>query len=412
MVSVELLQEIFISIAIGTLIGIQREHHFRGKKEFAGLRTFALVSLFGTICAMLADIYGLWVVIVGFAAVSIFSAMGYMSTFEIRKAVGLTTEVVFIMAFALGIMIHTVDSSIPIALSVITTLILTMKGYTKELIKGVKDIEIMDTLKFAIIAFIILPILPDAYVDPFNIINPYHLWLLVIFIAGISFFGYFLMKIFGAGRGIVLTSTLGGLASSTAVTVAMSNEVRKNEVIVDPATVGVIIASTFMFFRILVEIIVVNIDLLPLLLPPFLAMGVVGLVASWFMLRGVSGFKHEIELSTPFSIGPAIKFTVFFTLILFATYFGNTYFGDTGLYITSLIAGLADVDAITLSVASLAKTEIAPKVASLAILIAALTNTFVKAGIAFIFGSKKFGMNVLKVFVLVAITGIGVALLI
>ena len=411
MVEINLLWEILISIAIGTLIGIEREHHFLGKKEFAGWRTFILVSLFGTVCAMLADIYGAWVIIVGLAMIGIYGALGYQLTFALRRSVGLTTEVVFLMTFVLGAMLHTLDPGISIALSVITTLILTMKPYTQLVTKSIKQIEIMDTLKFAIMALIILPILPDRYVDPFNVINPYQLWLLVILISGISFFGYFLIKTFGAGRGILLTSALGGLASSTAVTVAMANEVKKNKKIIDPATVGVVIASTLMFFRILLEILVVNLDLLPVLIPPILAMGVVGLAASWFMFHGVSKLKHKLELTTPFSIGPAIKFTLFFVFILLATYFANNMFGNAGLYAASLIAGLANVDAITLSVASLARTQISYKVASIAILIAALTNTFVKAGIAFLFGSREFGLKVLKVFLAVAIVGLGVALI-
>jgi uncharacterized membrane protein (DUF4010 family) len=332
-------------------------------------------------------------------------------TFEVRKSVGLTTEVAFIMVYLFGAMVHVLDPDTSIVLAVITALILTLKEYTKGVAAKIKHIEILDTLKFAIIAFIILPLLPDSYVDPFNVINPYQLWLLVIFISGISFFGYFLIKTFGAGKGIVLTSVLGGLASSTAVAVAMADEVKKNLKIIDPATVGVVIASTLMFFRMLIEILVVNFDLLPLILPPFLAMGIVGLAASWYLLRDVSKFEHKLELSSPFSIGPALNFTILFVIILFATHFGNQYFGEVGLYITSIIGGLAGVDAITLSVAALAKTTITSKVATISILLAALTNTFVKAGIAFIFGSREFGSKVFKVFVLVAISGITVALL-
>jgi len=203
MVDPSLMWEIVVSLAIGTLIGMEREHHFVGKKEFAGWRTFTLVSLFGTICAILADVYGIWMAIVGLAAVGTFASVGYFLTYKARKSIGLTTEVVFIMAFALGLMVHTMDIGTPIALSVIATLILAIKEYTKQVAKTLKKIEIMDTLKFAIIAFIILPLLPNSYIDPFNIINPYHLWLLVIFISGISFFIYscstnFILSIFSS----------------------------------------------------------------------------------------------------------------------------------------------------------------------------------------------------------------------
>ncbi len=411
MILLDFFKEIFVSIAIGTLIGIEREHHFAGRKEFAGLRTFALVSLFGTVCAMLAETYGAWIVLVGLAAVSFYGGIAYLSSFNLRKAIGITTEVAFVISFTLGVMIHTVGAELSIALSIIITLILAMKRYTEQIGKNIKDVELMDTLKFAILAFIILPILPNTYIDPFNIINPYQLWILVILISGISYFGYFLMKLFGTGRGILITSALGGIASSTAVTVDLSDKVKKDERIIGAATVGVLVASTIMFFRVLLLVSVININLLPFLLPPVLVMGVLGLIFSWFIAKGMSRFKHELKLTSPLSIYPALKFVVFFIFILLVSYFGNRYFGDAGIYVASILSGLVDVDAIILSLSTLAKTGISYKVASIAIIVASVTNTFVKAGISFLFGSRKFGMQVFKVLIPVAVVGLLVALI-
>jgi uncharacterized membrane protein (DUF4010 family) len=219
------------------------------------------------------------------------------------------------------------------------------------------------------------------------------------------------MKVFGTGKGIILASALGGMASSTAVTVALSAEVKEDEKIVDAATVGVVIASTIMFFRVLLLVSLININVVPYLLPSFIVMGAVGLVFSWFMMRGMARFEHPLKFASPFSLSPALKFAAFFGFILVMTHIGNSYFGDTGIYVASVLSGLVDVDAIVLSLSQLLSEGISYKVASLAILIASLTNNFVKAGIAFLFGNKRFGFHVLKVLIPVSIAGLAVALL-
>jgi uncharacterized membrane protein (DUF4010 family) len=253
-------------------------------------------------------------------------------------------------------------------------------------------------------------LLPNTYVDPFKVINPYQLWLLVILISGISFFGYFLMKLFGTGKGIILTSALGGIASSTAVTVALSSEVKEDDKIVDAATVGVVIASTIMFFRVLLLVSLINVNVVPYLLPPFIVMGIMGLIFSWLMMHGMARFEHPLTFASPFSLSPALKFAAFFAFILLISHIGNAYFGDTGIYIASVLSGLVDVDAIVLSLSQMLGEGISYKVASIAIILASLTNTMVKASIAFMFGNKKFGIHVLKVLVPVSIIGLAVAI--
>lgn len=411
MLPADFFREIIVSLAMGALVGIERERHFTGTKEFAGIRTFAFVTLFGTLCAMFAETYGPWIVLLGLLGVTFLSGLAYLQSYKVRKSIGLTTEVVFIITYLLGVMLHTMGPELAIALSIIITLLLTFKQYTERISKELRDVELTDALKFAILAFIILPILPNTTIDPLNVINPYQLWILVILISGISFFGYFLMKVFGTGKGIMLTSALGGIASSTAVAVVLSSEVKKDPEVTDTATVGVIIASTIMFFRILLLVFILNTALVPYLLLPFLLMGIVGAAVSWLMMNGKASFDHPLSLTSPFSILPALKFAAFFAFILVISHLGNLYFGNAGLYAASFLSGLVDADAIVLSMPPLLLQGVPYKVAALSVLIAAITNTFVKAGITFLFGSRKFGIQVLKVLIPVSLVGLAVAFL-
>ncbi len=383
-----LIEKFIISIALGALLGTEREmsQTRSGEESMAGVRTFALITLMGTLFAHLSQQYP-HLILVGAGAFIFLVVVGY---WKLGKAgIGITTEVGAIIAFLLGVLCYT-EPSLAVVVTIFVAIILAVKKSTHRLVEKISEEEMIDTLKFALIALVILPFLPNEPLDPLDVLNPYEIWLIVVFISGIGFVGYFLMKIFGPKSGTGLTGILGGLVSSTAVTVTMSNRSKKSSDILYPALFATTIANSIMFLRILVEVFVIKRVLITDLLVPLVLMMVTGIVASLYFWRKKVPARVDVEVEDPFRLAPALKFGVFFAFILVVSKVASLYLGDLGVYATSLISGLADVDAITLSMATLAGEEVTREVAVDAIVLAAVSNVVTKTGIAVFFGSREF----------------------
>lgn len=382
-----LIEKFLISIALGGLIGTERYmSQTHPRERVAGLRTFTLATLLGTVLAHLSQEYPL-LIVVGAGAFILLVIAGYQKVGP--EYPGLTTEVGLIVAFLLGVLCYT-EISLAVMLTILVTIILAIKKTAHDLVKKISEEELFDTLKFALIALVILPVLPNRTVDPLDVLNPYKIWLLVVFISGIGYIGYILMKIFGAQSGTGLTGVLGGLVSSTAVTATMSHRSKEVPTILFPALFATTIANSIMFLRIIVEVFVVNAALLVALLFPLLAMMMTGMAAAgYFWYKRVPG-KVEVDVKDPFNLAPALKFGALFALVLLASKGAVSYLGDIGVYATSIFSGLVDVDAITLSMATLARTEISPEVALDAIILAAISNVIAKTGLAVFIGSPEF----------------------
>jgi uncharacterized membrane protein (DUF4010 family) len=263
------------------------------------------------------------------------------------------------------------------------------------------------------VALVILPLLPNSPIDPFGVLNPRNIWLMVVLVSLIGYVGYFMIRIFGAEKGLSITGALGGLVSSTAVATTMAAEARAHREVVPSAVFAVTIASCTMFPRILLEVFVVNRDLFVPLLLPMASMTGVGVAMALLLYRKRETIETKVELSDPFRLSPALKFGAFFAFVLLVSKLASIGFGDAGTYAASLVAGLADVDAITLSLATLAKTpQLDETVAVAAITLAAITNTLVKLVITFILGSKEFGLRVAVIFVPMIAAGLVAILLI
>lgn len=426
-----------IAVGLGALIGLEREFEIQRKKrpDFAGLRTFILISLFGAVTGFLS--FGILksptLVIVAFISIVVLIFAGYLSLVLIFKqdAIGMTTEVAALITFILGFMCIIGYDLEAIIISIVVVMFLALKEPMHGFVKKIKVSEVYATLKFAVVTLLILPFLPNVNYTPMdvpvlskiievsgmfpvetirqlNVFNPFKIWLMVVFISGISFVGYVLMRIIGAGKGLGVTGLLGGIASSTALSSSMSMESRKTSKVVLPFVMAVIIACSTMFFRIIVEVTVVNPNLLKLVLIPMVTMGFAGFFASFILWRRIKQQRVEyIELSSPFTLGPALKFAAFFVFVLVISKLGNIIFGAKGVYLAAFLSGLADVDAITLSMATISSAgEISLFVATFAITIAAIVNTFVKAGIAYLFGSESFRKWVLLILGIIVACGL------
>lgn len=404
-----------IALLIGVLIGLEREYA-RLKEEskaFAGVRTFPLIALLGCSAALIADLTDVWAFGLLALLVGLLIAIAY--AFDARQGrVGVTSEVAALMVFVCGALSYWEYMDLAAALAVVTFGFLTLKPQLHGLAERVSSEDLYATLKFAAISLIILPVLPDQNYGPppFDAFNPYKTWLMVVFISGISFLGYVLIKVIGPRRGIGLTGLLGGLASSTAVTLSFSERSGEHPKLARPFALAITLAWTMMFGRVLVEVAILNRPLLGAVWLPMAAGMAAGvLFCIYYYLAQRTREESEVKVSNPFELGSAVKFGVAYAVILVVAKVAEFYFQDTGLYVASALAGLTDVDAITLSMAQLAGSEggVAVSTGARAVVLAVISNTIVKGGIAVTAGSRALRRALLPPFAVMLIASATVA---
>jgi uncharacterized membrane protein (DUF4010 family) len=418
---VDLFYRFGVALAIGFLVGLQREYAHGGsdREISAGERTLALMGLVGCAAAMAADILaspwpfvGVLLLLGGLITVSYF-----VSAWHGR--VGLTTEVAALMTVLTGALCYWNHMGLAVAIAVATMVLLSLKLETDRFVRRITREDIYATLKFAVITVIVLPVLPNRTfgAPPLDVLNPYKIWLMVIFISAINFLGYVLVKIVGSRQGIGLTGLLGGLVSSTAVTLSFSQRSQKQDGLAKPFALAITVAWTVMFARVVVVVAVLNSDLFKVFWPPMAASAVLGLAYGVYLYlsqRGDEGEEGEVKASNPFELGPAIKFGLIYGVMLLVSKAAQMYLGNTGVYLSSVVAGLTDVDAITLSMSELSHGEggLDLSTAARAIVLAAMSNTAVKGGIVLTSGASTLRRVVLPGFVLMLVAGIGVAFLV
>jgi len=407
-----------VALAIGFLFGLQREfaHGDPDRDIIAGERTFALFGLAGALAAMAADELNSALAFVGIILIfGAFITAAYLV--DARKGqVGLTTEVAIVIAITTGSLAYWGYLTLALAIGIATTVMLSVKLETDRFARSLTREDISAALQLAVISAIVLPILPNQSFlpPPFDVLNPFKIWLMVVFISGISFLGYVAIKVIGPEQGIGITGFLGGLVSSTAVTLSFSERSNREPDLSKPFALAITVAWTVMFARVLVEVGVVYQPLLELVWIPITASGLVGLFYCLYLYFSQrTAEKGDIDFSNPFDLGSAIKFGLLYGLVLLVSRAAQMYLGDTGLYISSIISGIADVDAITLSMAELSKTGvIAMPKAALAIILATMSNTAVKGGIALMIGGKALRKPLLFAILMMLAVGISTALLI
>ena len=268
------------------------------------------------------------------------------------------------------------------------------------------------SLKFLIVVLVVFPLLPSERVSFLGDLNLRFVWLMVVFVSGISLVGYVLATLVGNRAGLELTGVLGGMVSSTATAVSMAENARRNPSLAGLCGVATVIASLTMFPRILVEVLVVNPALLVPVLPPVAGMVLVGVLVSRFVYRDVQEEPLETDVENRFRLWPALLFGLFFALVLAATTALSAEFGTTGVYSAALVAGIVDVNAITISLSDLARSgTISTATAASGIVLAASVNTAAKIGIVWLFGTRALGQTVLLSLGVVVVVGIGLVAL-
>jgi len=402
-----LFQRFGVALGLGLLIGVERERE-KGS-AFAGIRTFPLITLMGCAAAMLNDLFAPWSFAIIFLILAAFVLVSYIFTGS-AGAPGITTEISSLLGFLFGALVWWRMTELAAALAVVTVLLLATKKPLERLSKRIGRKDITAALQFGVITLIILPILPDQTYGPLDVINPREIWRMVVLIAGVNLVGYALVKIMGAQQGIGVAGGLGGLVSSTAVALGFSRRSQDEERLAPELALGIVLASTIMFIRVLVEAFTINVSLGRILLAPIASAGGVGLLGCaylWFSQRKKPQQAQErVEASSPFELWPAIQFGLLFGVILFISKAAQEFAGTAGVYLSSAVAGLTDVDAITLSLSNLAGDAITITVAAQGITLAALANTAVKGFITATVGAPALRRYTLPIFAAMIVTGI------
>lgn len=428
----QIVQNILISLALGAVVGLERQsHRVEGSsRSSTGVRTFALASLLGTVSAVASSN--------GFPGLIYLTGGGYFLMilaylfFQFREhdgIPGITTEVAALIVFVLGALVPS-NPMLAAALGVIVAAILSIKTYTHGAVEKLSQVEILATMKFLLVLVVLLPMLPDRAMGPDNIYNPRELGYLVVLISAISFAGYFAIRFMGKRQGIALTGALGGLASSTAVTLSMAGRVKAaddNPEVRVPAIFAIVIANAITPIRLLLAVAVVNLSVASALVLPLLAICAPSVIIAAIVWPRMSRAASEeasqsdgslqktpesaseddpearredetsesLGITNPFRLVPAIKFGLVFILIIGVVHLARTFFGQSGTYIASFISGFTGVNAISIALARMQESgEATMLIVNRAIILAVLANALAKITMCATLGSKKLGLHV------------------
>ena len=404
-----------VALGLGMLLGMERERT-KGEEGAAGVRTFALIALSGAVAGYLGDRLALpWLGLLMFGAIAALIVGMYVVT-SLQGGTGITTEVSALLAFSLGLLCALGQMQLAGWIAVAMALLLALRDWLHQLASRIDGSDVQATLQFAIVTLIVLPLVPDVNFGPapLDVINPYKIWLMVVLISALNFLSYLLVKILGAEHGIGLAGLLGGLVSSTAVTLGFSQRSRQAGEDASSLALGIVLAWTVMFLRVGIMSSLISWDLGRRLLVAIGMLSIASLASSyWLWRRHQQRERGEVKAgSNPFELSEAIKFGLLFGVVVFIAKAAQVYLGDAGLYLAAALAGLTDVDAITLAMANLAHTDASNlQTAARAIIIAVMANTMTKSGMAIGLGSAELRRITLPISALLFATGIAGALL-
>jgi len=391
-----------VSAAIGLLVGTERERKPTAK---AGLRTFALIALLGTACAMLGQqLDSTWMVPVGFAVVGLTLARAQLSDpRSVAEDAGTTTVAAALLVFVLGAMNFHGERTLAVALGIGTTALLYFKTELEGAANRLTPTDIRSMLQFGAVSAVVLPLLPNRGFGPYGVLNPFHIWLMVVLISGVSLAGYVAWRLTLERKGLLLAGLLGGVISSTATTFSYARGARDGLHSRSGSIVVLLLANAAMLVRVLLLVLIAAplllVDAAVALLPALLLS--LPVLAWHFRRAGSEQDGRDATPRNPTQLGTALLFAGFYTLILLAAAWLSDRVGSGGLFGLSFISGLTDVDAITLSSSRLAVQEaIGVADAATAVAIAVGSNMLFKAIVARTVGGRALGAPVIVAFAL------------
>jgi len=369
-----------IALGLGLLVGLQRQH---SDSTFAGLRTFPLITILGFLSALFSP----WLAAAGFIAASLLIAIGHW----VNARNSLVTEAALLAMYAIGALLADGEHTL-IAVAAATTIavLLEFKVELHGVVEKLGERDIKAILQFALISLVILPVLPDRTFGPYDVLNPRHIWWMVVLIVGINLAGYLAYRFVSPDKSLLVSGILGGLISSTATTASYS---RKGG---QAALVVILVAGATVYLRLATEVLTtapqIAMQVLPRLALPFLALVS---FAIWHYRTARNSTSEESAKTNPAEMRIALVFACGYALVLVANAAAKDLLGDSGVLGLSIAGGLTDVDAITLSTTQMVNAgRVSANIAWQSILIASLSNLIFKTGIAFVLGGRHFGTQI------------------
>jgi len=378
------------ALGIGLLIGMERE---RRPDSAAGLRTFSLVAMLGCLFALLDERSGsTWLLAVGLLVIASAMIASNFSSQQEEQYRGFTSEAAVVVTYGLGAAVWFGYATLAVMLAIATTVLLYFKAELKQISQRTTPKDINSILQFAVLSFVILPILPSDDFGPYNAINPRQIWWMVVLISGLALAGYLALRIVGARHGAAMLGIFGGLASSTATTMMFSRHARDHGDLIRMSAIVILIANIMVMIRIGI----VSSLVAPKLIGPITLVFACGIIPgiiltlySWRTLASAGDLPMP-EVKNPTELKTAISFGLLYALVLLASAWLQDVAGNSGLYIVALVSGLTDADASVLSSLRMFNLEkVASGDAVIAVTLALMANLIFKIGLVLSIGGSK-----------------------
>lgn len=396
MTSTEALVAFLVAGALGFVVGLERQVSGHGSEGYAGARTFALYGMWGAAAGLMGDRYGGLAVAAALLAVAALIIASYLAFLKVSGDLGTTSEAAALMVFAIGLLSWEAMWVAAIGATVAVTALLRAKDALHAVAHRFSDEDVKNFLQFAVVTAVVLPLVPDQAIGRFEGFNPREVWLMVVFVSAIGLAGYVALRLFGS-RGLVLTGLLGGLVSSTAVTMSFSRMAKADRQPAGALAAGVLAACGLMFARVLIEAVVLAPALAASLAPWLLGAFVVVEAAALIWWRRSSRSSPpigELVIRNPLTLTVALAFGAVYAAVAFASRAAIELVDESSLSIVGAVSGLNDVDAITLSMGNLVQAGLPIEHATAAVLAAVTVNTLVKAVLAMTIGGRMHGRRV------------------
>ncbi len=396
----EFFVRLLVSIGIGVVIGLERQ--YSAIKEHAsgyfGIRTFTFYALLGCVSVLFYFLFSPWIYIALFLGLVILTAVAYWQT-ALQGDRGLTTEVTALLTFVLGSMAAYGLISFSLMLTVIVIVLLSSKFKIKTFVGKITTEELYAFIRFVVLALLIFPFLPDKNYGPYEVLNPKEIGWVVLLTSALGFSGYILIKTLGNHRGILLGGLLGGLVSSTSITWVYSKKSKEDPSLSASCATAILGASSILYIRVGVWTALFHAPLFRSLAVYLILLLLAALgITIYTHLKGekLATQTDTTAISKPLDLVGALIFGGIYVLILLAVSYANDYFGDKGTLISSILAGISDIDAVSISIAKLTGSSISLPLAEVAILLACLSNTLVKLGLGCYLGSPQLRTRLLR----------------
>jgi uncharacterized membrane protein (DUF4010 family) len=378
----------FIALGLSFLIGLERESSGIATKGrvFAGVRTYSLIGVFGFGCGWLASINIAWALPVGMISLAALALAGYVGKLK-SDFVGWTSEVAALVTFVMGALCLLTDLWVPMALGIVSTFLLSEKAMIEKYVVRLDNAEFLAVIKFLLITLIILPVLPNQEYTQFNL-NPRRIWQIVVLVSTVGFAGYFLSKKFGSKAGLWLSGLLGGIVSSTAVSIATGRIAQQSPERSVNALQATVLASSVMYLRILALIWFIQPGLIGHIWWKLVFLSAIGLLFAIHKEKDPNGIEKSAvrTLKNPFEMRPALVFALLFVVLSVVTVLARQFYGNAGLMTLATVIGVTDIDPVILSLVN--QSAMAQSLVISAIIISMMSNTIAK-GIYFGFLAKE-----------------------